>query len=372
MRIGAKVNVFNFKMRKRRKELNLTQQDLADLVNVSPHKISLTEILEPPYKGTSRTKDLLKAIAMELDMDFDILFPEDYLIALERKMRPRYRRTSLLLLIDVSLEQLSSGESIPQLIESTTEDEILKSVDNDNLVTEVEKILDTFDFIERRVLELRFGLNREEEHTLEGAGKVLGLHRERIRQIEAKALRKCRHPTRNHKLRPFLYEGKTFEEQEENQDKEELEKQRIEDQKDAIAALKIQPRQRKLKKMIHPNRDFAVSDMSDDLESLAHNMSQITWCLCSSWKVDDFLLLNDSFSEDGASEFAICKILKTDGDTTEVEQIESVTFSWFTVDQALDYLIMIKEGKIKKPYEFGTFSVKTKSPRAHGSCYLCR
>ena len=57
---------------------------------------------------------------------------------------------------------------------------------------------------ERRVLELRFGLTDGYEHTLEEVGKQYKVTRERIRQIEAKALRKLRHPTRVRQLQGFL------------------------------------------------------------------------------------------------------------------------------------------------------------------------
>jgi RNA polymerase primary sigma factor len=57
---------------------------------------------------------------------------------------------------------------------------------------------------EREVLEMRFGLNDGQDHTLEEVGKHFGVTRERIRQIEAKALRKLRHPTRSRQLRDYL------------------------------------------------------------------------------------------------------------------------------------------------------------------------
>ena len=57
---------------------------------------------------------------------------------------------------------------------------------------------------ERRVLELRFGLNRTESLTLSEIGDTLGVTRERIRQIEATALRKLRHPSRSRRLREFV------------------------------------------------------------------------------------------------------------------------------------------------------------------------
>jgi DNA-directed RNA polymerase, sigma subunit (sigma70/sigma32) len=54
------------------------------------------------------------------------------------------------------------------------------------------------------VLQLRFGLTDGHQRTLEEVGKRIGVTRERIRQIEAKALRKLRHPSRSKKLREYL------------------------------------------------------------------------------------------------------------------------------------------------------------------------
>jgi len=57
---------------------------------------------------------------------------------------------------------------------------------------------------ERKVLELRFGLEDGRSRTLEEVGREFNVTRERIRQIEAKALRKLRHPTRSKKLKDYL------------------------------------------------------------------------------------------------------------------------------------------------------------------------
>ena len=57
---------------------------------------------------------------------------------------------------------------------------------------------------EKKVLELRFGINDGRARTLEEVGQIFGVTRERIRQIEAKALRKLKHPSRSKKLRDFL------------------------------------------------------------------------------------------------------------------------------------------------------------------------
>jgi RNA polymerase primary sigma factor len=72
------------------------------------------------------------------------------------------------------------------------------------LKEQVEDVLWTLGERERRVLEMRFGLEDGRIRTLEEVGREFGVTRERIRQIEAKALRKLRHPTRSKKLRDYL------------------------------------------------------------------------------------------------------------------------------------------------------------------------
>ena len=68
-------------------------------------------------------------------------------------------------------------------------------------------ILDTLTPREAKVLRMRFGIEMSTDHTLEEVGKQFDVTRERIRQIEAKALRKLRHPSRSERLKSFLEEG---------------------------------------------------------------------------------------------------------------------------------------------------------------------
>ena len=82
--------------------------------------------------------------------------------------------------------------------EEYTENEILKE--------EIKEVLMSLQAREQEVLELRFGLIDGTCHTLEEVGKKFNVTRERIRQIEAKALRKLRHPSRAKKLKDFLEE----------------------------------------------------------------------------------------------------------------------------------------------------------------------
>jgi RNA polymerase primary sigma factor len=73
-----------------------------------------------------------------------------------------------------------------------------------DLTNQVERALSTLSPKEKEILRLRFGIGEEGEHTLEEVGKRFAVTRERIRQIETKALRKLRHPLRGRALKAFV------------------------------------------------------------------------------------------------------------------------------------------------------------------------
>ncbi len=79
-----------------------------------------------------------------------------------------------------------------------------EAVININLKEQTDSVLKTLTPREEKVIKMRFGLDDGSEHTLEEVGQSFAVTRERIRQIEAKALRKLRHPSRSRKLRAFL------------------------------------------------------------------------------------------------------------------------------------------------------------------------
>ncbi len=83
-----------------------------------------------------------------------------------------------------------------------------EAVINLNLKEQTDSVLKTLTPREERVIKMRFGVGDGSEHTLEEVGQNFAVTRERIRQIEAKALRKLRHPSRSRKLRAFL-EGRS-------------------------------------------------------------------------------------------------------------------------------------------------------------------
>jgi RNA polymerase primary sigma factor len=96
---------------------------------------------------------------------------------------------------DSSLADFIEDESIPGPIDTASR-ELLRE--------QMRDLLDSLSSRERGVLELRFGLDDGQARTLEEVGRIFGVTRERVRQIEAKALRKLRHPKSSRKLRDYL------------------------------------------------------------------------------------------------------------------------------------------------------------------------
>lgn len=89
-------------------------------------------------------------------------------------------------------------------IEDTTQMSPYEETSKELLRESIEEVLNSLDERETKVLSLRFGLMGETPKTLEEVGKIFNVTRERIRQIEAKALRKLRHPSRRKKLQDYL------------------------------------------------------------------------------------------------------------------------------------------------------------------------
>lgn len=97
-------------------------------------------------------------------------------------------------------EDITIGELIPYEGEMTVEETVARKI----LREKLEEVLLTLTAREQKVLRLRFGLDDGRERTLDQIGQLYGVTRERIRQIEAKALRKLRHPSRVKKFKDFL------------------------------------------------------------------------------------------------------------------------------------------------------------------------
>ena len=107
----------------------------------------------------------------------------------------------------ISLETPIGEEEDSHLGDFIEDRAVISPIDHvivSNLKDQTQKVLRTLTPREEQVLKMRFGVGDGAEHTLEEVGRSFNVTRERIRQIESKALRKLRHPSRSKKLRPFL------------------------------------------------------------------------------------------------------------------------------------------------------------------------
>jgi RNA polymerase primary sigma factor len=107
----------------------------------------------------------------------------------------------------ISLETPIGEEEDSHLGDFIEDSKVVSPVDaviSNNLKEQTTDVLESLTSREEKVLRLRFGVGEESEHTLEEVGQKFAVTRERIRQIESKALRKLRHPSRSRKLKAFL------------------------------------------------------------------------------------------------------------------------------------------------------------------------
>jgi RNA polymerase primary sigma factor len=161
--------------------------------------------------------------AKEISLEMDLLSDEDVQAiqksqhtgkrldpALERRWRraaSKVRRIIRIAQEPMSLETPIGNEDNSSLGDFIEDESVVGPVDAASkqlLKEQLNEILDSLSMRERKVLEMRFGLNDGQGRTLEEVGSEFGVTRERIRQIEAKALRKLRHPIRSRKLRDYL------------------------------------------------------------------------------------------------------------------------------------------------------------------------
>ncbi len=153
----------------------------------------------------------------ELALKMDLLEPEEVILinasladgdlmdpALERKWKRAAAKVRQIIRIaqePMSLETPVGTEETSQLGDFIEDDAAAREL----LKEQVQNALSVLTERERQVLEMRFGLRDGKDYTLEEVGRHFQVTRERIRQIEAKALRKLRHPTRSRHLRDYLF-----------------------------------------------------------------------------------------------------------------------------------------------------------------------
>lgn len=173
-----------------------------DLVQKLGHEPSVEELaLELDYLTAEESEQVRRAIEHDEPID----------PVLNRKWRQAVSKIRDILRISMdpmSLETpVGNGEDSTELGDFIQDETVVEPVDAASKELLREQIRNVLGFLsdrEREVLEMRFGLNDGRDHTLEEVGRNFGVTRERIRQIEAKALRKLRHPSRSKALRDYL------------------------------------------------------------------------------------------------------------------------------------------------------------------------
>ena len=131
--------------------------------------------------------ELAEHCELEVDKILDILKREKNVVSLDTPIKED--------------EDSSLAEFIPS--DANFDDVVMHEVEQHNLREKIEELLTGLNDQEQKVLRMRFGLDDDAPRTLEEIGKVFGVTRERIRQIEAKAIRKLRHPSRLKQLKHF-------------------------------------------------------------------------------------------------------------------------------------------------------------------------
>ena len=153
------------------------------------------------------TINKLKKVTRRLAQELSRKPTEDELAVEMGVSIPKLREIVKIAQEPLSLETPIGKEEDSRLgdfIEDTAADAPIKTVASELLREDLAEVLCTLSARERDVLRLRFGMDDGRQRTLEEVGQLFGVTRERIRQIEAKALRKLRHPNRSKRLREYV------------------------------------------------------------------------------------------------------------------------------------------------------------------------
>ena len=190
---------YNARLIDARKSKGWTQKDMALLTGFSTAYLGHIETLR-----VIPSKAAMDEIAGALNLSKDYLFPE----ALIGSMKDGLFDHRVAELQEQDIVRLTEARRAGLLPPGITEDEALESIereiDRELLKRQLPEVLSSLTPREQRVLELRFGLRDGRSRTLEQVGREFNVTGESIRRIEAKALRKLRHPSRSRRLKDFL------------------------------------------------------------------------------------------------------------------------------------------------------------------------
>ena len=176
-----------------RQDKGLTQWEASHQVGIGVSRYQEIEKLRrlPTFEDEEK-------IASFFQLSIDYLFPKVLLEAIEAGVFDR-RHVQL-----AASELISLTEAQKLRLSYDGETVLIEEIRQRELKEKIEQVLQTLKPREQRILQLRFGLEDGRSRTLEEVGAVFDLTRERTRQIEAKALRLLRHPTRSRPLKDYL------------------------------------------------------------------------------------------------------------------------------------------------------------------------
>ena len=188
--VGVQHRIFNNEVRSRRLAMGLTQKQLGALIDRGGIWVSHLENFR-----FYPIKELANELAEILNVNVNVLFPPWLKI-----FKPK--RTLVITEHIVNAPLLDSH--ISQHLLANGEDQFRDMFDKNLLKEGIAEVLTSLKPRERQILELRFGIGGNKPKDLESLGRIFGVTRERIRQIEAKALMKLKHPTRRKKMQNLL------------------------------------------------------------------------------------------------------------------------------------------------------------------------
>jgi len=174
------------------KKVGISYQALSGLLNLSKSPFK-------KLKGVGEYTDAAIKLATYFQVAPEDLFPRSlYELKLPTEVQRAFRSAEIMPMLEARRQHL---------LPVSTDETQTASVQHWELAEQLNEILETLTPRQQKVIEMRFGLDGEGEHTLREVGKHFSVTAERIREIESKALGKLRHPSRLKKLRPFTEAG---------------------------------------------------------------------------------------------------------------------------------------------------------------------